>query len=106
VVVALGCNAAGEGGHHGGRNGWRGVAKLSSVLLQNGGKGSGGSSPGVPTWRRGKQVGSGHEWRVRAAAGNVQPGKIGGGVAGVWAGSGVGPSCSGKGNGDRWGTGW
>jgi hypothetical protein len=27
------------------------------------------------------------------------------GVAGMWAGSGVGPSCSGRGNGDRWGTG-
>jgi hypothetical protein len=44
-VVALGCNAAGEGGQRDGRNGRRSVAKLSSVLLQNGGKGSGAGGP-------------------------------------------------------------
>jgi hypothetical protein len=77
-VVALGCSVAGERGWHGGRNGRRGAAKLSSVLLQNEGKGRGvrpgsahveegedrGSGPGVPTWRRGKTRGSGHERRA------------------------------------------
>jgi hypothetical protein len=59
VVEALDCSAVGEGGRRGGSNGQHGAAKLSSVLLQNGGKGSGGSGLRVPTWRRGKTGGLG-----------------------------------------------
>jgi hypothetical protein len=63
VVEALDFSAVGEGGRRGGRNGRHGAAKLSSMLLQNGGKGSGGSGLRVPTWR-GKTGGSGRGWHT------------------------------------------
>jgi hypothetical protein len=67
-VVALGCNAAGEGGQRGGRNGQRSVVKLSSVLLQNGGKGSGA---GGPVWECPRGGGGNKGVRARVARGRT-----------------------------------
>jgi hypothetical protein len=55
AAEALGYSAAGEGGRRGGRNGWCGAAKLSSVLLQNGRKGSGGPVQECPRGGGGRQ---------------------------------------------------
>jgi hypothetical protein len=100
-----------------GEGGRCGAFRLGLVLLQNGGKRSRGVRSGSDHMEEGENRGSGRErravgWplrpvrqrRARTTASDVEHGKRGEGVAGMWASSGVGPNHNGRGNGDKWGT--